>query len=1096
MHMRKNKILTILLALLAGAVLACSAGAAGLDGSQVRAVVVYSEDANPDRMAHYFERMRDVDFLWRYDQLFSGAAVEASPETLEVLETLEGVEKVALARSYTEPQRTTSSNPTQTDNGAALMGLDKLWEQGYNGDGMVIAVLDSGLRTTHEAFFDYGLAKSPALSQKDIEAFLSKGGTQGVYLSERIPFAYDYSEGDGDVYSADNHGTHVAALAAGYVPGFFDDNAIFQGAAPAAQILSMKVFPDGFGGGADDAVILRALEDAWNLGADVVNLSLGISNGFTQDDVLDGIYCRAFSQMRESGVIICCAAGNGGIVSTNKTWGESLPTSSYPDYGGLYSPSTYLGSLSIVSAELGEGGSPAVADYSSMGTTSDLRLTPALTAIGGPTVSAGSREDNYYYEEQGTSMASGTAAGSFAVVLQALRERGISNKQERADLAESLMASTAQILAGQDNTPSSPRRQGAGLMNPAAAVSSDLLVTTPLLELGASAEGQFTLSFTLRNLSNRAMTAQLDTVVLTDAYKESDGATFSLLSSMDISSRVTVEGGGSVTVPARGTQEVSLVLTVSPSLREELAAVFPNGFFVEGFVTATAGEQSAHASFLGFCGDWSAAPILESADFRDMQDTYRQLSGQGGTYISFLENRNQYYDLLDVELGINWACIGQPGEDDPVRLLGENGYAAGPYSDSRIAVPTQGSNAIDNMGAGLKAEVYVLRNAAHIVMLVSDQKTGAVYYVEDDPWTTKSAYDGVLKAFRSGASYVWDGKDANGNPLPDGTQVQVSFYAWLDYDKAVQDAYAASAPNRKNPSSYAWLLGETYQPYLEWSFPVTLDGSAPTVSAAAAAGGLELTIQDNRHVAYAAVQDSNGRVLAEQTFFPETAGEAVTLHVDTSQPLYVVVEDYASNRAGYAIDPSNPASPTPCAVALLTDVDKGAWYHEAVDYVWGAGVMEEQDEPFTFSPLEYATRIHVVTALYQGAGSPEPALSAKDLPFTDVPSNAKYMSALCWAYGEGLVTGQDGGTSFAGTDSVTRQQLAAMLHRRAQLAAEPSGNLSRFSDWTSISDWAVDAMSWAVGEGLISGRSSGVLDPHGVTTRAELAQIMMRFLKK
>ena len=82
MHMRKNKILTILLALLAGAVLACSAGAAGLDGSPVRAVVVYSEDANPDRMAHYFERMRDVEFLWRYDQLFSGAAVEADRKSV------------------------------------------------------------------------------------------------------------------------------------------------------------------------------------------------------------------------------------------------------------------------------------------------------------------------------------------------------------------------------------------------------------------------------------------------------------------------------------------------------------------------------------------------------------------------------------------------------------------------------------------------------------------------------------------------------------------------------------------------------------------------------------------------------------------------------------------------------------------------------------------------------------------------------------------------------------------------------------------------------------------------------------------------------
>ena len=178
-----------------------------------------------------------------------------------------------------------------------MMGLEEIWDQGYDGDGMVIAVLDSGMRVTHDAFADYGLAQSPALSRADVVAFSRKGGTKGAYLSARIPFAYDYFGRDTDVSTIDDHGSHVAALAAGYVP---EAQGACRGAAPAAQILSMKVFPDGTVGGADDAVILRALEDAWNLGADVVNLSLGTPNGYTQDDVLDGLYCQAFAQMRRT----------------------------------------------------------------------------------------------------------------------------------------------------------------------------------------------------------------------------------------------------------------------------------------------------------------------------------------------------------------------------------------------------------------------------------------------------------------------------------------------------------------------------------------------------------------------------------------------------------------------------------------------------------------------------------------------------------------------------------------------------------------------------------------------------------------------------
>ena len=87
--------------------------------------------------------------------------------------------------------------------------------------------------------------------------------------------------------------------------------------------------------------------------------------------------------------------------------------------------------------------------------------------------------------------------------------------------------------------------------------------------------------------------------------------------------------------------------------------------------------------------------------------------------------------------------------------------------------------------------------------------------------------------------------------------------------------------------------------------------------------------------------------------------------------------------------------------------------------------------------------------------------------------------------------------TFGGMASVTRQQLAVMLRRCAQLygTVDPAGDLSGFADRSSVADWARDGLSWAVGEGLIAGRSSDALDPQGLTTRAELAQIVMRFVE-
>lgn len=76
-----------------------------------------------------------------------------------------------------------------------MMGLEEMWEQGYDGDGMVIAVLDSGMRVTHDAFADYGLAQSPALSRADVEAFSRKGGTKGLTSPPASPLPTTTSAG-------------------------------------------------------------------------------------------------------------------------------------------------------------------------------------------------------------------------------------------------------------------------------------------------------------------------------------------------------------------------------------------------------------------------------------------------------------------------------------------------------------------------------------------------------------------------------------------------------------------------------------------------------------------------------------------------------------------------------------------------------------------------------------------------------------------------------------------------------------------------------------------------------------------------------------
>ena len=184
---------------------------------------------------------------------------------------------------------------------------------------------------------------------------------------------------------------------------------------------------------------------------------------------------------------------------------------------------------------------------------------------------------------------------------------------------------------------------------------------------------------------------------------------------------------------------------------------------------------------------------------------------------------------------------------------------------------------------------------------------------------------------------------------------------------------------------------------------------------------------------------------------------------------------------------------TPLGSAPFTDVADDAWYKEAVDYVYANGLMSGTSAT-TFAPSTQLSRAMMVQILYNLEEQPVVTESAA---FTDVAAGAWYADAVNWAAGEGIVSGYGNGR-FGPDDLITREQMANMLYYYAQYKGydvSASGELSSFTDGASTSSWAAEAVRWAVGSGLLSGKGGGVLDPQGTATRAEAASIFMRFAR-
>lgn len=177
---------------------------------------------------------------------------------------------------------------------------------------------------------------------------------------------------------------------------------------------------------------------------------------------------------------------------------------------------------------------------------------------------------------------------------------------------------------------------------------------------------------------------------------------------------------------------------------------------------------------------------------------------------------------------------------------------------------------------------------------------------------------------------------------------------------------------------------------------------------------------------------------------------------------------------------------------IYSDVSEGDWYYDSVKILGEKGYMKGLTDT-EFGPGENTTRAMLVTLLHRMEGAPKAENAA---PFEDVDAESWYAEAVSWASENELVKGYDEKT-FGVTDSITREQMATLLMRYAAWKGDDTrseGNLDKFADKSSISQWAADAVKWCVDMGLINGMTENTFVPQGTASRAQVAVLLDRYI--
>ena len=482
-------------------------------------------------------------------------------------------------------------------------------------------------------------------------------------------------------------------------------------------------------------------------------------------------------------------------------------------------------------------------------------------------------------------MAAPHVAGGMAIVKQYVEQMfPNANEETKMELVDAILMSTAVPATYSNGNPYFVRDQGAGLMNLASSVHTTAYLSVedcvrPKLEIGSSANGVFELNFTVNNFGDTELTYNLSATVLTETpYSGSfSGETKYYINGTPyvLNDLVNIDAPQTVTVPAGGTTDVSMTITLNDEAKAFFEEHFEAGMYVEGFVKLQGVEANGETPvnlgipFLGFYGDWNYPAMIElNANYYQDNPTYSQ----------------RYANIVGYKSG------------NTIQGLGIN-----PYVDMNEAQFLADRGAVSPNNDGSYDSINVLY--ANLMRNAANLEYGVEF--ENGEYAVVTSADSIKKGHRPDGEWLMQqmGVDYMTFPtwklgaLADGESAVLKVIATLDNEGYTPEANANGI----------------------WDIPVTKDLTAPEiVDVEVISGGVRITFTDAQYVAYAEASIGN-QTIAENGYFENERGVVSTMDVMTTESEFTFfLGDYAANEAEYTINtatgdfeggPVNPYEP-------------------------------------------------------------------------------------------------------------------------------------------------------------------------------------------
>ena len=449
----------------------------------------------------------------------------------------------------------------------------------------------------------------------------------------------------------------------------------------------------------------------------------------------------------------------------------------------------------------------------------------------------------------------------------------------------------------------------------------------------------------------------------------------------------------------------------------------------------------------------------ESWDFGTVTESYTEAPAAKKVTITNTGNQTV---TVDLPTSTNYIITAGEGFTNDTATLAPNGTAsftaqpktrlgAGDYSET---LTISGSN---NTSASVKLSFEVLDTYTLTVNLNggSGSTTGGEY----------PAGEAIHIDAGSRSNYRFNGwTSSNGGTFTDASSASTTF----------------TMPAADTTITAAWSYnggggGSSYDYY-------TITASAGTGGSISPSGSV--SVREDTDKTFTITPDS-GYHISDVLVDGKSVGAVTSYTFEDVQKKHTIEAVFAKDNPDTGVN--NP----------FTDVRPDDWFYEAVIFVYQNNLMNGTSAT-TFSPNDATTRAQIATIFYRMAGSP--AVENTN-PFTDVPYGPGtdwYYDAVLWVQQNGIMQGY-GDNLFGPGDPVTREQLAVIFYNYAKFKGydtTASGDLSGFTDAGDLSPWAQEAMKWAVGSGVMSGKGNGILDPKGTATRAEIAAMLQNFIEK